>query len=450
MPVHGRGAACRRACIPLLPALLLVAACQGPGLAPRYEALAGDLASASTAAGSGRVEEDPFPGAATLARDVLVAEVLRRNPGLAAARLAWRGALARVPQARALEDPTLGYAVGPASFGSSAVDDAHRVELRQAFPFPGKRALRGEVALAGAEATAHEFAASQLRLTTLASLLYDDYYLAARALEVNDHHAELLEELHAVATARYEAGEASAQAPLRAEFERAELEREHESLASDALLVRAQLNALLHRLPEAPLPPPPATLVPADSGAFDRETSLADRPELRAADARVRAAEAAVGLARREFLPDFALTAGYDGFWEVSELRPMLGVELNVPLQLGRRRAALEEAHAELERARREREGLVDELRLAIASAEQRVAEASRVLALYRDRLLPAASDQLEAARAAFESGQESFLAVLAAEEDLREVELGEHRALAALDRQQALLVGATGAPMQP
>jgi outer membrane protein TolC len=190
--------------------------------------------------------------------------------------------------------------------------------------------------------------------------------------------------------------------------------------------------------------------VPADSGAFDRETSLADRPELRAADARVRAAEAAVGLARREFLPDFALTAGYDGFWEVSELRPMLGVELNVPLQLGRRRAALEEAHAELERARREREGLVDELRLAIASAEQRVAEASRVLALYRDRLLPAASDQLEAARAAFESGQESFLAVLAAEEDLREVELGEHRALAALDRQQALLVGATGAPMQP
>jgi outer membrane protein TolC len=451
MHALSRGAArCSIRIALLLPSLALASGCESPGLAPRYRSLASELTRASASPPPDESDdENPFAKAESLDRDSLVAEVLRRNPGLAAARETWRSGLARFSQATALEDPTLGYTVGPASLGGSSVDEAHRVELRQAFPFPGKRTLRGEVALADAEASAHDFAAARLRLATMASLLYDEYYLAARALEVNDHHHDLLGEFHAVAAARYEAGEVSAQGPLRAEFERADLERERATLEADALQVRARLNALLHRHPELPLPPPPAELASVPPGSFDRRAAvaaaLAAHPELRAADARVRAGEAAVDLARRNFLPDFALTAGYDGFWEVSELRPMLGIELNVPLQLGRRRSALEEARAELERARREREGLESEIRLAVETGAERVEEAGRVLAIYRDRLLPVALDQLEAARAAFETGQESFLAVLAAEEDLREVELGEHRALAALDRSQLELQSATG-----
>lgn len=440
--------------IPLLSSALGGTGCHAPGLAPRERALAEAFAEADAPPPDLAVAADPFGGAASLDREMLVTEVLQRNPGLTAAREAWRGALARLPQATALEDPTLGYAVGPASLGASSVHEAHRVELRQAFPFPGKRSLRGEVALAEAEASAHEFAATRLRLATLASLLYDDYYVAARALEVNRQHREILSELHEVATARYEAGEASAQGPLRAEFQRADLEREGVTLEADALVLRAQLNALLHRHPDASLPPPPAELPAPPAGAFDRDAAvaaaLAERPELRAAEARVRAGEAAVSLARREFLPDFALSAGYDGFWEISELRPMLGIELSVPLQLGRRRAALAEARAELDRARSERAGLESEVRLAVETGARRLEEAQRVLALHRDRLVPAAQDQLEVARAAFESGRESFLAVLSAEEDLREVELGEQRARAALDRRRLEMESAMGALPQP
>lgn len=128
----------------------------------------------------------------------------------------------------------------------------------------------------------------------------------------------------------------------------------------------------------------------------------------------------------------------------------MLGIELSVPLQLGRRRAALAEARAELDRARSERAGLESEVRLAVETGARRLEEAQRVLALHRDRLVPAAQDQLEVARAAFESGRESFLAVLSAEEDLREVELGEQRARAALDRRRLEMESAMGALPQP
>jgi cobalt-zinc-cadmium efflux system outer membrane protein len=440
-----------------LAALLLTSACTAPGLAPEYRALGDALAAsdpgppdeAASASAPAR-DEDLFSGASSLDRATLVAAVLRRNPTLRAAQQAWRAALARFPQVTALEDPSLAYAVGPRTLAAGGADPSQSLLLRQAIPFPGKLGLRGEVALAEAEVAAHEYEAARLRLATMASLVFDDYYLAERALEVNHHHRAVLRELRAVATARYEAGAVSAQAPLQAEFELASLVRVRATLHANRAVTRAQLNALLHRPPERPLPPPPATLAvpdgPTPSRAQARAAALDGRPELRAAAARVRAGEASVGLARREFLPDFGVMAGYNGFMEDPERRPMLGVEVHVPLQLGRRRAALDEARAQLARAESERSGLEDEVRLAVETGAERVEEARRALALYRDRLVPAARDQLEAARAAFETGQESFIAVLSAEEDLREVELGEYAALADLDRRWALLRSATGA----
>ena len=202
-------------------------------------------------------------------------------------------------------------------------------------------------------------------------------------------------------------------------------------------------------MPDAPLPPPPPLLEPAPGPAASAEgqvaAALAARPELLAADARVRGGEAAVALARRAFLPDVTLTAGYDGFEDAPEMRPMVGLSFEVPLQVGRRRAALEEARARLEAARSDRAAVEAEVRLSVRSGAARVEEARRVLGVVRERLLPAARDQLDAARAAFETGQESFLAVIGAERDLRELELAEHRALADLDRRVAELDGATG-----
>jgi len=487
-----------RACAAALAAALALG-CAGGGLAARDGALAAarDGAEGSAPGGapatapearprppraapaagpSAARDEDPFAGTASLDRARVVEAVLRRNPTLEAARQAWRAALARFPQETGLPDPMLAYRVAPRSLASRTVDDAHVVELAQPIPFPGTRRLRGEVALADADAAREAFEAARLRLATAASLLFDDLYVAARALEVNEHHHGLLEELQAVARSRYEAGEVSAGAALQAEVELGQLARERATLEAEARVAGHALNALLHRAPDAPLPPPPARLGPAPlapgagprAGARDDAAraaapgeapppapgapghgelaaALADRPELRAADARVRAGEAEVALARRAFLPDVTLVGGYDGMEEASEMRPMVGLSFEVPLQLGRRRAALEEARARLESARAERAALEAELHAALASAAARVEEARRVLAVVRDRLLPAARDRLDAARAAFETGQEDFDALITAQRDLSEVELAEHRALADVERRAAELASARG-----
>ena len=424
----------------------LLASCAGPSLTTRHHELEDAW---QRSAPSHLASDDPFAGHVTLDRRALVAAVLARNPSIEAARWAWRAALARYPQETSLDDPMLEYSLAPASTGSSRVDTGQRVALSQALPFPGKLGLRGEIALAEAEAAASDHAAVRLRLAMLASLLFDQYYLTERKLAVNDAHRELLAELREIAVARYEAGTASQQDPLEAELEEAELLHREVMLRADRVVTGEQLNALLHRSPELSLPAPPAVLeshAPAsDARAALLDRALADRPELRAADARVRAREAAVDLARREYLPDFRLMGTYDTFWAESELKPMLGVELNLPLRRTRRDAALEQARASLEEAKSMRAGTDAQVRLSVGRAHERLAETHHALEIVRDRKLPAAHDRVASARAAFETGQSDFSAVIDAERRLRDAELDHEETLVEVSRRHAELARALG-----
>lgn len=389
-----------------------------------------------------------FAGAAVLERSALVEEVLRRNPTIAAARFAWRAALARYPQETALEDPMFSYGLGPRTFTSDeAPQVGQRFELSQAFPFPGKRALRGTAALAESEAAAHDYQAVRLRLAAITSSLYDDYWLVTQAARINDEHLALVRELREVATARYESGTAEQQDPLRAEVEETELLHQEVSLESARRITQQQLALLLHAPSGSTLPPPPDELLPLDASGPGAASGgvAAERPELQAADARVRAREAGRDLAQLEYFPDFRVMAVYDRFWEAGDMQPMVGFELNLPFQLARRRAALEQARAELGAARSERERVQDEITSEIATARERLAEARHLLELVRDRMLPAARDQLTAARAGYETGRVDFADVIEAERALRKGTLAHDEALAETSRRAAELAAALG-----
>ena len=389
-----------------------------------------------------------FAGEAELERAALIEAVLARNPDVAAAREALRAALAEVPQARSLDDPMVGYEVAPLSVAGDA-PFGHRVEIRQKLPFPGKRRLRAEAALAAAEAEAAQIDAVRLELAQMASELVDDLYVLARALEINDHHRALMTEMRESATAQYVVGRAAQQDPIQAEVELAELARDRLALEAERDQIIARLNGLLHRAPEAPLPATPAELeiapVPAGSSEELQAIALQRRPQRDAAQARIRAAEAEIAVARRDYYPDFELMGSYNSMWGMPEHQWMVGVMIDVPLQRGRRRAAVEEAEAETARRRYEDERLVDEIRVEVDRAHRRVVEAEATVEVHETRLLPAVRDQLDAARAGFTSARNDFNSVVEAEENLREAELDLAMARAELSRRQAALARAVG-----
>ena len=385
--------------------------------------------------------EDPFAGAAVLERETLAAAVAARNPSLEAARQAWQAASARAPQERALANPMVSYSLAPLSVGTE-VPFGHEIEVRQALPYPGKRQARAAMAEAEAGAAFQDYREALLELTAQAANLAGDWYLVHRALEVNEQHLRLLDGFREVAAARYAAGLAMQQDPLQAEVESAKLLQVGAELEADRRVTAARINALLHRDPGAPLPPPLARLpeppLPDDPAVLEAE-ALAARPELAGRSSMIEAREAQLRMAVLERRPDFEAMGSYSSMWTDPEHRWMVGVAVDLPLRRERTEAARAEAEARLAQARSERAVAETRVRAEVREAWELLRESHHHLEIQRSRVLPATRDQVRAASTGFETGG-SFLAVIEAERNLREAELMEHELLAESHRRQAML----------
>jgi outer membrane protein TolC len=403
-------------------------------------------AGAAVAAGN---ESDPIALAETLERSTLIAAVLERNPSLAAARQAWRAAAERPRQVSALENPTVAYALAPLSIGSG-VTVGQEIELSQPLAFAGRRRAREAMATAEAAMLEADLATLRLELARRAELLFVDYALTAELLRIHEHHGALLEDLQRAAAARYAAGQGSQQDPLQAESELAHVLHERVQLLSQQRILGAQLNTLLHRAPGEPLPPPPSR-PPTDAQAHGMvdaarfEESALARPELRSAAWVIEARRAELDLARRESGPLVEVMTAYEAMWSDREHRWLVGGSVSVPLWRRRIRAGVAEAEAKLAQAENERAARAQEVRGEVWEAAQRLGESEHVLGLYRDRLLPIALDRVEAALAGFRSGTNDFVALIDAERNQREAELGYQQALADLDRNHVELARAAG-----
>jgi outer membrane protein TolC len=430
-------------------AWLTLVATAGCATYTRYRSLSDEWERTEASAPTPDDGEDVFANATRIERAPLIRLVLERNPTVRAARYAWGAALARYPQATALDDPMFSYSLRPRSIGSHEVDTANDFDVSQSIPFPGKLALRGEHALAEAESAQSDMETQRVKLAALASRLFDDYWLAERALEINAKHAALLDEVHHVALSRYAAGTGAQQDVLAAETEQGMLAHRDRELAAERRVVAERINSLLHRAPQLELPPPPLELEAGASQELDERTLVAEaleaRPELRALAASVRARESEVSLARRDFFPDFTVKGGYETSWQEDPLKPVVGVELNVPLQLGRRRAALAEAEAMLARERSRVQQLEDRVRFEVVTAVERLREADHLLEISQQRRLPPARDRVVGARAAFASGQMTFLEFVDAERSLLAAEQAEFEVRADLSVRRAALARALG-----
>lgn len=394
----------------------------------------------------------------TLDRQALVAAVRQRNRDLAAARAAFEAARQRSDEAGGLPDLMVGYRMAP----QSAFDDQARfgqvIEVSQELPWPGTLARRGERASALADAAGADLETLSQELTLIASKLYDDYRYVERALAINAEHLALLREFQEVATARYAAGVAPQQAPLAAEVETAHAEHRQVVLTADRQTVVARLNALLHRPATAAVPPPPAAIESpalAEPPTADPEDliqlALTLRPEMAAARSTVAAEEIGVELARLAGRPDFRLSTAANSMWGTEAHRWTVGLGLSLPVWRERVRAGVAAAEAELAAADQRVRGLEDRIGSEVKTTLDRLEESRHVVRLFADRLLPAARDQIAAAQSGFETGQVDFLAVIDAERNLRDIELGLAGAQALYQKRLARLQLTVGlAPGSP
>jgi outer membrane protein TolC len=413
-----------------------------------FDAMSHEYRRLETRARRAREPDERALRAAQLERVALIRAVLDRNPDLEAARQAWRAALARYREAGSYDDPMLTTSLAPLTIGAAHTRVGYEVAISQRLPLGGKLAARAELAVAQARAAESDCAETRLKLALAASQLYDDYFVAVRSLEIQAQHVALMRTLEQSAGAAYETGHAAAQDALQAQSELARLEYQGSVFETQRQIAIAQLNALLHREPDAPLPPPPRALPEPDearSSAGAPNTWIERRPDVAAALARVHVARARISIAERDDYPDLTLSTSYNSMWDMPQHRWMAGVALNVPLQRGRRRAAVDEQEAMRAASESEAQSATDAARSEIAVARHRIAEAQRAVGLFEQRILPVAREQIDAARAGFIASKNSFTVVIDAERALRTAELELLLARADLSKRAAELARALG-----
>jgi cobalt-zinc-cadmium efflux system outer membrane protein len=393
---------------------------QAPDTLPEPRSLSSANADQSAA-------NDLFARSKELSVEVLIAGVLARNPTLAQMVATWKAVQARYPQVTSLDDPILGTTLAPAGLGTTGdASNGYRIEAWQKLPWRGKLALRGENVQAQARAAANDVADIRLQLIESAKTAFYDYYLVARAIEINEENLRLLRDFRGNAESRYRFGLPQERAPLQdilqADVEIGRQKKRSLTLERMRLVAVARINTLLNRDPDVPLPPPPKKIDIADNlpdAAQLRAVALARRPDLRALADRIQAEEAALALAYKEFYPDFDVMAAYDAFWVEPGLRPQLALRMNLPVRLARRRAAVWEAKAKIAERRAELDRQVNQMNYEINQAYAEVMENKQAGRLYEQTVVPKAEENVRSAQAAYKTGKIPFLTLVEAERDL-------------------------------
>jgi outer membrane protein, heavy metal efflux system len=393
-------------------------------------------------------------GLPPLTEEKLVQDVLASNPTIAQMHAASAAAAARCPQVLSLDDPTLSVGVAPASFGSSSVDAGYRIEVAQKLDLFGKRDLRGQAAVASASAAESDAENARTQLVETARLVFCDYYLVERAIEVNNESLQMLQTFRTDAEARYKADKVPHQDVLQADVEIGRQQERNLILARQRQSAIARLNALLNRAPDAGLPPPPRVLVRGDRvPPVDhlRQLAISRRPDLHALQERAQAAEANVCLARKEFLPDVEVAAAYDtivGNGPLRDLAPQVGLRVNLPFGQAKRHAMVAEAQAQATALQAELAALTTKVNFDVQEAFNEMGESAKVLSLYERTVLPAARANVQAAESAYGVGKASFMSLLDAQRNVVHILERYHEATADYYRRRAKLEHAVGGPM--
>jgi outer membrane protein TolC len=220
-------------------------------------------------------------------------------------------------------------------------------------------------------------------------------------------------------------------------------------------IAAARINTLLRRNPDEFLPAPPRDLsdgVQLPEAGFLRQMAVNQRPDLAAIASRVRAEQAAVELAERQFYPDTEIYAKYDSFWQPAStqgpLRAQVGFNMNVPIYRSKLNAAVCEAQFKLAQRQAEYRQKAADVQFEVESAYAQVAESQQAIQIYRDKLLPAAQNNVGTARTNYAVGKTTFLNLLSAQQQFLMQREQYQQALATYNSRLADLERAVGGPL--
>ncbi len=330
-----------------------------------------------------------------------------------------------------------------------------QIGISQTLPYPGKLALRSQVASEEAGAAAADVDERRLQLIRDVKTLWWNLFYLDRALEVVARNQTLLGQVVRVAETRYKVGQGQQQDILLAQLELAKLRDATLRLQNMRDNEVTRLNVLLDRPATTPIQLPltvDEALPVLTSAAALQQRAGESRPTLAAQQGRIEAARSRVDLARKEYVPEFKVGAVYgvrNGTNPDGSNKADFGsftFSMSLPLYAGSKQdRAVDQHNAEFLQQKYQLHDQRNQVAAEVQQASTDYQRASEQAQLFKQEIIPQARQTVDAMLAGYQVGKVDFLALLRSQTTLYDYESQYWKVLSVANQAQARLVAAVG-----
>ena len=374
--------------------------------------------------------------------ELLIALGYEWNPGLKSAREKIRAVLEQYPQAAYLENVLRQYNAFTKQLDTKTGPLSHKEMMAMKFPFPGTLTLKGQIVTEDVLIAQKEFEIALRNLVTEIRLAYYDYLFVIEATRINEENQELLQQMIAIAQAKFRVGQGKYSNVIMAQVELSKLADAIITLEQQRETIIARLNTLLNTSTDlslgVPMPIEEDRVIHTLAELY--ELAVQKRQEIQKQKLTISKMTLAVEMAKQMTYPDPTLGASYFENRSMGNLKPMENMPMTFSTRrtlnpantawFGHRNSYIHEMDVKIEAMEHRIEVLESSLRFVVKKHHFGMETANRTIRLYRQTLLPQARQALDAANTAYQAAQIDFLSFLDAQRTLLNLRIVEQRAL--------------------
>ena len=351
-------------------------------------------------------------GALDLAELFALAEQL--NPTLQAARERVEAGRGRELQAGLWPNPSLQVSGEFETSRPRFATSTRRVMIGQPVVLSGRLGLAQAAERAALAADELDIGAVRHSIYGAVHQVWVDVVYLGEATQIQFELIDMAEEIAETLEQAAQDGRATAADAERARLAAMRLRGDLLGLITARTVATEQLMALLGGIAISPthVVGSLATGVPFGEVAVERDSVVAAHPELVAAEARVAAARQAMGLAKREWLPDVEVLVGASYNDNTDETMGEVGLGIGLPI-FNRNQGRIREAEAQVREAEALRDEVEQRLTAELATLFQLLSELDTLAEDYATAVEPHSLRALESARAGFAAGKDSPLGLV-------------------------------------
>ncbi len=388
--------------------------------------------------------------------DKLIDEAVENNPELKAGQEKIQVFEERPIQARSLDEPRLGLALLNLPVDTFRFDQEpmtqKQISLMQRFPFPGKLALKGDIAEKELEIVKTEYDEKKNTLIMQVKVTYQNILFIDKSLEITKKNKGIIEEFINIAETKYSVGKGIQQDVIRSQLELSKMTDRLLMLKQKRESAVTKLNTLLNRPADASFDETgPIEQTPFMMTFEDLRTIAEDnRPMLIGAQQLIEQYRLAQGLAEKEYYPDFDLGVSY-GQRDGNDMTNCpdsfsASISLKIPLWYKNKESRkVAEEEANLRKATEQYNSMKNSVSFQIKDILTEIDQYDREIELFKTGIIPQSRLSLESALSGYKVNKVDFLTLIDNQITLYNYEMDYYRAVTNHEKKLAELEAAAG-----